>query len=63
MPALVKNPEQYRKWDVTPKGDRVLVGSSTELSEHGFAVYMRQIEVAGCDLGVEFHVAPNREYA
>ena len=63
LARLVKNPDTYRKWDVTPRGDRVLVGSSTDLTEYGFARYGQQIEAEGSELGVEFHVAPNREYA
>jgi len=58
LALLVKNPQTYRKWDMTPKGDRVLVGSSTQLTERGFSEYMRQIEADGANMGVEFHVAP-----
>jgi hypothetical protein len=58
LALLVKNPDTYRKWDMTPKGDRVLIGSSTQLTEHGFGRYMNQIEAEGSNLGVEFHVAP-----
>lgn len=60
LALLVKNPETYRKWDMTPKGDRVLVGSTTQLTERGFSDYMRQIEADGSDMGVEFHAPPER---
>jgi hypothetical protein len=54
-PSLCK--EGYRKWDVTPKGDRVLVGSTTELTVRGFALYLKEVEAyAQTELGVQFHV-------
>lgn len=54
------DPEQckdgYRKWDYTPKGERVLVGSTTQLTVRGFARYLQQIEAYGqTELGVQFH--------
>ena len=51
--ALTK--EGYRKWDITPKGDRVLIGSTTELTVRGFALYMQQVEAYASNLGVMFH--------
>jgi hypothetical protein len=45
----------YRKWDHTPTGERVLVGSTTQLTVKGMARYMRQIEAEGALLGVMFH--------
>ncbi|MCR4299736.1 MAG: recombination protein NinB [Gallionella sp.] len=63
LALLVKNPETYRKWDVTPRGDQVLVGSTTQLTERGFFIYMQQIEADGAGLGVEFHVVPVRTAA
>ena len=60
---LVKNPETYRKWDITPSGDRVLIGSTTQLTERGFAMYMLKIEADGGGLGVEFHATPARATA
>jgi hypothetical protein len=47
--------EGYRKWDITPAGQRVLVGSTTQLTVKGMAQYITQIEAFGADLGVEFH--------
>ena len=56
-PALCK--EGYRKWDYTPKGDRVLVGSTTQLTVRGFALYMKEVEAyAQVELGVQFHASP-----
>lgn len=56
-PALCK--EGYRKWDYTPKGERVLVGSTTQLTVRGFALYMKQVEAyAQVELGVQLHASP-----
>jgi len=56
-PALCK--DGYRKWDYTPKGERVLVGSTTQLTVRGFALYLKQVEAyAQTELGVQFHANP-----
>jgi len=47
--------EGYAKWQITPRGDRVLVGSTTDLTVKGMAQYLQQIEAAGAQMGVEFH--------
>lgn len=58
-PSLCK--EGYRKWDYTPTGERVLVGSTTELTVRGFALYLQQVEVfARFELGVQFHANPRQ---
>ena len=58
-PTLCK--EGYRKWDYTPKGERVLVGSTTDLTVRGFALYLQQIEAyARVELGVQFHASPRK---
>jgi hypothetical protein len=55
--ALCK--DGYRKWDYTPKGERVLVGSTTQLTVRGFALYLKQVEAyAQTELGVQFHANP-----
>lgn len=46
--------ESYRKWDVDPAGDRVLVGSTTQLTHKGHAQYREAIEAFGASLGVQF---------
>ena len=46
--------EGYRKWAITPKGDRVLIGSTTQLTVRGFALYLQQVEAFGAGLGVMF---------
>lgn len=51
--------EGYRKWDYTPSDERVLVGSTTQLTVKGFAQYNTQIEAHGVNLGVMFTASPN----
>jgi hypothetical protein len=50
----------YRKWDIDPAGDRVLVGSTTMLTIKGMAQHITQIHALGGSLGVEFHEPPPR---
>lgn len=57
---LVKNPESYRKWDINPKGDRVLVGSTTQLTKHGFHLYHIQLEAYATSHGVLLSAPPER---
>lgn len=57
------DPEQckdgYEKWKYTPKGERVLIGSTTQLTIKGFALYLKQVEAhAQTELGVQFHANP-----
>lgn len=51
--------EGYRKWDFTPAGKRVLIGSTTQLTIKGFALYLQQVEAFGANLGVQFSANPN----
>lgn len=53
LPELTK--DGYRKWDHTPSGKRVLVGSTGQLTRKGFTRYLTQVEAFGADLGVQFH--------
>jgi hypothetical protein len=46
--------EGYRKWDVTPSGERVLVGSTTQLTTKGFSEYLERIHADGASMGVLF---------
>ena len=55
---LVKDPAKYKKYDVTPSGNYVLVGSTTELSIKGFAIYLEQVYADGANLGVQFSANP-----
>lgn len=55
---LVKDPQTYKKWDIGIKGDRILNGSTTELSIYGFSQYLMQLEAFGASLGVEFSSKP-----
>ena len=58
-PALCK--DGYRKWDYTPGGERVLVGSTKQLTVRGFALYLQQVEAyAQVELGVQLHVVERR---
>lgn len=54
-PELCK--EGYRKWDWSPSGAKVLVGSTTQLTVRGFAQYLEQVYADGAGMGVEFRVA------
>lgn len=51
--------EGYQKWDVDPGGDRILVGSTTQLTVKGFSEYLTAIEAYGAGLGVLFTASPN----
>ena len=44
----------YIKWDYTPDGERVLIGSTTQLSTGGFSDYLDQVYAYGANLGVRF---------
>ena len=49
--------EGYIKWDTNPKGDRVLVGSTKDLTVKGFARYLTELEAyAATELGVQFGI-------
>ncbi|SRR6266404_5091220 len=60
-PELCK--EIYRKWDFTPSGERVLIGSTTQLTVKGFAQYLTQVEAFGASIGVQFSASPNKRRA
>ena len=50
----------YRKWAVNPMtGERVLIGSTTQLTVFGMSEYMTQLEAFGAGLGVMFGATPN----
>jgi len=51
--------EGYVKWVYDPAGERILVGSSTQLTVKGFAEYLTAIEAFGASLGVLFSASPN----
>lgn len=50
----------YRKWDYTPIGERVLVGSTTGLTIKGFSMYLNLVEADGANMGVLFTAPPHR---
>lgn len=51
--------EGYRKWDYDLDGEKVLVGSTTQLTVRGMAFYIEQVHAFGANLGVRFHANPN----
>lgn len=56
---LVQNPETYRKWAEDPEtGERILIGSTTQLTRKGMTRYLTQVEAYGANLGVLFHANP-----
>ena len=57
-PELCK--EGYQKWDYDPSGDRVCIGSTTELTVKGFSQYLEQIYAFGAEQGVHFGVDERR---
>ena len=50
----VKNPDKYRKWSYLPNGERVLTGSTTDLTKYGMGIYLEQIYAYGAQGGVMF---------
>jgi hypothetical protein len=56
LPRLVKDADKWRKWDYLPDGERVLVGSTTQLSVYGMQQYMDQVYAMGAAMGVLFEV-------
>jgi len=51
--------EGYVKWAQTPDEERVLIGSTTQLTVAGFAYYMEHVYAFGGNLGVRFRANPN----
>ncbi|MES1989237.1 MAG: recombination protein NinB [Pseudomonadota bacterium] len=51
---LVKDCEKYIKWEFTPKGERLLVGSTTQLTKYGYSQYLEKIHADGAGMGVLF---------
>lgn len=52
--VLVKNPDEYLKWDETPEGKLKCVASTTKLTKKGFSDYIENIYALGNELGVMF---------
>ncbi len=49
----------YSKWAINPMtGERVLVGSTTQLTVFGMSEYLAQLEAFGAGLGVMFSASP-----
>jgi hypothetical protein len=60
---LVKDWQAYKKWDHTPDGDRICVGSTTQLTPKGFGQFVEQVEAFGASLGVLFSASPRERAA
>jgi len=56
---LVRDPCGYRKWDTTPGGERVLVGSTKDLTVKGFSLHLEKVYAFGASLGVMFGARGN----
>ncbi|MBS7328972.1 MAG: recombination protein NinB [Oxalobacter sp.] len=56
MPEEGMTLDGYRKWAFLPNGDRVLKGSTTDLTKKGFARYLEQVYAFGAQYGVQFGV-------
>lgn len=52
-PELCK--DGYLKWAEDPLGNRVLVGSTTQLTVKGYSQYLEAVFAFGANLGVQFH--------
>jgi hypothetical protein len=61
LDRMVKDPENWKKWDVTPGGERVCSGSTKDLSPYGMSIYLEKIHADGANLGVMFSANP-RQY-
>ena len=46
--------EGYKKYEETPDGRRILIGSTSKLTKHGFSLYIENIYAYGANLGVKF---------
>jgi hypothetical protein len=51
---LVKDCEKYIKWEYAPNGERILKGSTTDLSVYGYSQYLDKIHADGGNMGVLF---------
>jgi hypothetical protein len=50
----VTKPEQYKKWDYLPNGERRCIASTTQLTKYGYTQYLEQIHADGASKGVLF---------
>lgn|ERR1035437_1644650 len=57
-PELCK--EGYEKWIYDRDNERILVGSTKQLTVKGFALYLQQIESDGAGMGVLFSTRENQ---
>lgn len=52
--------DDYQKWGVDPLGERVLIGSTTDLTVKGYSLYLEQVFCFGAELGVQFTIKDNQ---
>ncbi len=52
--------EDYAKWEMSMDREPILVGSTTDLTVRGFAIYLEQVYAFGANMGVMFHEAPRK---
>ena len=50
--------EDYVKWEMSMGGESFLVGSTTDLTVRGFAIYLEQVYAFGGNMGVMFREKP-----
>jgi hypothetical protein len=50
--------EGYQKWDYDENGEPILIGSTTDLTVKGFAIYVEQVFADGANRGVQFRANP-----
>ncbi len=51
--------EGYEKYSLDPKGERIMIGSTTQLTVKGYSNYLEQVFAFGANLGVLFSASPN----
>lgn len=49
----------YVKWDIDPSGNRILIGSTKQLTVKGYSMYLEAVFAFGASLGVQFRSSPN----
>src|SRR6185312_2423184 len=53
--------EGYVKWGIDPEENRILVGSTKQLTVRGYSQYLEQVFAFGASLGVSFHTNPKEQ--
>lgn len=53
--------EGYQKWSIDPEENRILIGSTKQLTVRGYSQYLEQVFAFGANLGVQFHTNPKEQ--